>query len=330
MSDGKLSKSVPLGEELESFSQTNTQDTAQAPQELVHSDTTATSIGINEQVKVTVTLDGAELPLSDATTHYENIIDQMRADIEAAELKRQEEIHEYLERNDALQAKLKYLASEAADTAKTIAEQASPGSSEKRIAQQDEKIALLMEEGQKLSQNEMKQLTNLKKLRAKLAEEDKKAIQMKRTVQEMEVKLTTAEERAKRSETLLWDEQERSKGLERKEQELEKASQDSMSKSMTITRLEQEIVQAKRAAAADEAHKYKALLETEKQKSSSLEDELAVAKVERELGDDRHRAQLREIQGNLDHEKERGRVLEIDLRGEISVRFHVSNCASRR
>ena len=71
----------------------------------------------------------------------------MREEHAAAEKQRQEEMHTFLEKIDALQAKLQYLAKETVAAAKE-ANSATATSEEKRLAEKDERIALLMEEGE--------------------------------------------------------------------------------------------------------------------------------------------------------------------------------------
>ena len=246
-------------------------------------------------------------------------IRQLQSELGIVELRHQEEIHEYMERNDALQVKLQYLSSQAAAAARKNAEDANLGSLDRIIAQKDEKIALLFEEGQKLSQNEMKQLTSIKKLRAKLVEEERKTAQTTRKLHEMEEKTRILEERARRSESLQTQYQTKMKDHERTVQELDRITMANFSMSSIIAGLEQQIAHVKSVGALDEVNKYKELLEVEKGRVTALEDDLTTAKFERDLSDDRYRSQLRDFQAIADRDKERARATEIDLRGELSV-----------
>src|SRR5690606_8820782 len=101
---------------------------------------------------------------------YEAAMAKLQADHESAELRWQKELHGYVEKIDALQSKLKYLAKDAAESAKKAAASAEKGSIEKELLGKDERIALLLEEGQKLSMTELEHRTTIKKLRQQAAE----------------------------------------------------------------------------------------------------------------------------------------------------------------
>ena len=151
---------------------------------------------------------------------YENMIEQMRSDYEAAELRRQEETHIYLERIDALQSKLQYLTKEATEAAKNASAEAQSGSIEHKMAVKDEKIALLIEEGQKLSQTELKYMSIIKKLRGKSTEDDKVVAELKGTTEKHEKSAREAQDRAKRAESAEKRALERLKSLGRIEKDL--------------------------------------------------------------------------------------------------------------
>ena len=125
---------------------------------------------------------------------------QLINDMEALELQRQEEIHGYIERIDALQAKLQYLSRESAESAKKAASVAPSGSIEKKLAEKDEQIALLLDEGQKLSRTELKHMTVIKGLRSKTVENDREVSEAKKRVERLEKEKTALAERLKRAE----------------------------------------------------------------------------------------------------------------------------------
>src|SRR5699024_3382921 len=94
----------------------------------------------------------------------------------------------------------KYLAKDAAESAKQAAASAESGSVEKQLREKDEKIALLLEEGQKLSKSEMDHRTALKKLRLQLIENSKSQAEAKKKTEKLETDLSDAEARAQRAE----------------------------------------------------------------------------------------------------------------------------------
>jgi hypothetical protein len=247
--------------------------------------------------------------------------EQMQSDQEDAEIRHQAEIHQYLETIDALQAKLRYLTKEAADIAKGSLTEAAHGSLEEKVALKDEKIALLMEEGTKLSQSEIKHISTIRKLRAKAVEDEKHLQESKRGVEELERATRLAREKLKNTEVSQREEREKAKGILRLEQDLEKLKFDDDSKTSIILELESQITQMKLKAvsAVEEANRYKGLLESERIQASDLRDELSIARIERELTDDRSRTQIRELQEKIERERERAKVADLELQGEIRV-----------
>ena len=96
----------------------------------------------------------------DLTTELEKLRQAHQEELK----ERHQELHSHLERIDALQSKLQYLAKSAAESARKASSDADPGSFDSKLAEREERIALLMDEGQKLSKNELKNLNTIKKL----------------------------------------------------------------------------------------------------------------------------------------------------------------------
>ena len=258
---------------------------------------------------------------STALPQYEEIVRQMRSDHESAELRHQEEAYKYIESIDVLQAKLQYLTKEAAEIAKKAGHEAEAGSIEQKLAMKDEKIALLLEEGQKLSQNELKHMNIIRKLRVKSTEDEKRYNQVSKRAEESEKKaLLLAQERVKRAEIAESGELERMKALQRVERELDKVKIESDSFVATIKGLHEQLADAKASSQAEEASKYKKLLESERKLASDLRDNLSNSKLERELSDERHRSQIRVMQEKFEKDKELSKTSEQELKSELRVR----------
>ena len=249
-------------------------------------------------------------------------VDQMRSDYETAELRRQEETHFYLERIDALQSKLQYLTKEAAEIAHRAASSSVTGSLEQKLAAKDEKIALLMQEGHKLSQTEFKLSDTVKRLRAKSTKDEKQVIDAKRASERQERATREAQERATRAEISERNSYDRVKTFQKLEKELEVAISENSAKASTISELRTEVFNARNTADVGELKSYKELLEAERRLTTELRDDLSNAKIEREISNDRHRAEIRDLREQADREKERARVTEMELRGEQGVSHH--------
>lgn len=257
--------------------------------------------------------------ISKLAEQHEQTIEQMRADHEAAELRRQEETHDYLERIDALQSKLQYLSKEAAEMAKSTLAEVKPGSIEQKLATKDEKIALLIEEGQKLSQTELKHMSIIKKLRAKSAEDETKLMDTKRLAEKHEKAARDAQERVKRAELAERRATEKTKILPKLEKELDSVKMDREAKNTLIQDLQRQLSEATSAARESEAKAQAEALEFEQRLTADLKDEIANLRTDKEMNDKQHRTELRDLRDRAERERERARIADIERQGEQNV-----------
>ena len=260
-------------------------------------------------------------PDTDSTTptQYEEIIQQMRSDYEASEIRRQEETHAYLERIDALQSKLQYFTKEAAEIAKNALSEIEPGSIDHNLAAKDEKIALLMEEGHKLSQTELKHMSIIKNLRYKSSEDVKHLADAKKAGEKYERLAREAQERAKRAELAEKRATERTKSLPKLERELETLRVDREAKASAIQDLQSQLASARSIAQEAQGKVQAEALEAEGRRTMQLSEELSRLKTEKELSDKRQHTELRELKDKSERERERARIAEIERQGEQNV-----------
>ncbi|KAL8763384.1 MAG: hypothetical protein Q9184_000772 [Pyrenodesmia sp. 2 TL-2023] len=255
-------------------------------------------------------------------SQYQQTIEQMRSDYEAAELRRQDEAHSYLERIDALQSKLQYLTREAAQIAKAAKSEAEFGSMEEKLATKDEKIALLMEEGHKLSQTELKHMSIIKKLRAKSTDDDKHLAETKRLLDKHERTACEAQERAKHAEEAEKRASEQLKVLPRLVEELETMRADRDAQDGLIQDLQTQLAEITSAARQAEEKAQTEALEAERKRTADLADKLSSLKTEKELAERQHQTELRELRElreTSEREKERARIAEIERQGEQNI-----------
>jgi myosin heavy subunit len=245
--------------------------------------------------------------------------EELRAEHQAAESRWQEDMHEYIERIDALQSKLKYLAKEAADSARDAASAAKPGSIEKQLSEKDERIALLLEEGQKLSKTELDNRTVIKKLRQQLAESNKQETDLKRRTTKLERDVSDAEARAKRAEASEKKAQESLNSQSRASKDLESITSERDALISTVEELKGQLARAVSRAETAESKAQAEVVEHSKRRITELEDDLSSAKIERELSEEKLRREIRSLQDNLEREKENARLLEAELKSEQSV-----------
>ena len=247
---------------------------------------------------------------------YEQTLEQMRVDHEAAELRRQEETHEYLEKIDALQSKLQYLSKEAAEVAKTKISTSEPDSLERKLAQKDEQIALLMEEGHNLSQIELKHMSTIKKLRAKGGEDDKRLAETKRLAEKHKKSAKESLERAKQAEATGRQLSDKVGTLSKLEKDLEATKVDRDSKISVIEELQLQVKQAVDTAQTAEVEKLSEALEEEKRYAANLNEELSRSRKDRDRDIKQLRTELKDARENLERDKERARILDIERQAE--------------
>ncbi|MCJ1439465.1 hypothetical protein MMC27_008859 [Xylographa pallens] len=253
------------------------------------------------------------------TMQSEAVLEEVRADYEAAELRGQDETHRYLEFIDALQAKLQYLTREATEFAKKTKSEAEVGSVEQKLAIKDEKIVLLMGEGQELAQRELKHMNTIKKLRTRVMEDAESLKETQQITAELRKAKTSAEERAKEAEDSRRENFRQQRTLQEQELQLEKAKLENDRRAIENVGLQQQLSNPQSARGANEVIELKKLLEAQKKIISELRDGLSNAKLERESTDERHREHVRELQVKFDRGNEKAKVTEMELRGELDM-----------
>lgn len=262
---------------------------------------------------------------SRASEDHEAELAQLRSDYETMETQRQEEVHLYSERIDALEAKLQYLAHDIAEDAKSRAASAASGSLERKVAQHEEKIALLMEEGEKLSSMELKHMSTIKKLRARVKQDEKAFSDLRTKTERAEKAASDLTQRVRQAEAAEKRSVDRLKTHSKLERELEAFKAASDSKDTLIASLRSQLAEARDKVTEDEKRAQTAALEVERKLVAELRDELSDARIEKELVQERAKAEMRELKERIEREKERARIAEEELRREQSVRGPASS-----
>jgi DNA repair exonuclease SbcCD ATPase subunit len=247
---------------------------------------------------------------------YDALLKQLQSDFETSELQRQEEVHGYVERIDALEAKLQYLARESAESARAVSSSAASGSLEKKLADKEEQVALLMEEGQNLSKKELAHLTTIKKLRVTIQEHNKELAEAKKKQEKAERDALSANDRLKRavgSERLLNDKQRLILQLQKDNESLKTARDLNES---TITDLKAQLDEAIAQGKQTEIKLANEAFEVEKKRVADLEDDVANLKIENSLVADRAQSQIKELREKMDKDAERARMTELEMKTE--------------
>lgn len=269
----------------------------------------------NEQPDIQTTI----APVPEGLEGTDATVAQLQAEHKAAESQWQEEMHGYIERIDALQSKLKYLAKDAAESAKQAAASAEPGSVDKQLREKDEKIALLLDEGQKLSKSEMDHRTAIKKLRQQLIENSKTQTEAKKKTESLERDLSNAEARAQRAEAAEKRANESLSSLTKVSRDYDAVVSERNALNETIQEMKAQLVRAVARAEAAESKAQSDALEQEKQRTGQLEEELSSVRTERELSEEALNRENNTLKEKIEEEKGRARMLEAELKGEQSV-----------
>lgn len=235
------------------------------------------------------------------------------ARLRALESTRQEEMYMYLEKIDALQSKLTYLANSTVAAAKE-ANASSATSSDVTLAEKDQKIALLMQEGEKLSRTELRHLQTIKKLRTQSAEETRTAAEVKRKLDLAESLEKDLKQKLRKAEVTARQANEKSKQIGDMAKQVEELKADREKAAELIRSLTVQLKEAKaKAIKADEKAS-----EIDKNRIAALENEVEDAQIERKLAEDRAVAEISKKQEEMNSAKQHFSVHEIELKNEIA------------
>lgn len=262
---------------------------------------------------------GAKTEPSPVEMIHEERIRQLEAALEGAQQQNQEEIHSYLERIDALQAKLQYLAREATDAARKAAQEAPAGSMEKKLAERDQQIAGLMEEGKNLGKTEQTHRALIKKLRAKMAEDERELSDVRTSKGRLEAEMETLRRRARQADELERAQDASQKRIAQLQRDVSSLGSDSTSKDGVIADLTSQLQKANQQAESAAAKAAEEALARERQRTRDLEDQVAALEVEKSLVADRGRAQANDLREKAERAAERARAVELEMKAEVQA-----------
>ncbi|KAI5244919.1 hypothetical protein E4T43_03423 [Aureobasidium subglaciale] len=259
-----------------------------------------------------------EEPVTKDTSELQAELARLRHENAEAEKQRHEEMLANLERIDALQAKLQYLAKETVAAAKEANSTSQATPHERKLAEKDERIALLMQEGEKLSKVEMRQGAAIKKMRAKAQQDEKAMAELRNRVTKLEESETELKQRLKRAEMAERQSVDRLKRFSDLEKTLESRKSELASSTATITSLRNQLVEAEKRAEEAESKAKEVVVQADSNKLSALQEELEDAKLGKKLADDKWNAELKRINEEARQQKQQASFRESELTNEIS------------
>lgn len=229
-----------------------------------------------------------------------------------------EELQNSLGRVNILEEKVKYLSSQLLDYTQ---KNRSINIVDKRLAEKDEKIALLLMEGEQLSKNELKHMSVIKKLRISEREAEKAAADAQRKQERAEKDLVDCRERLRKSNEIERKQSERIKILAKSDSEVDILKRERDSLKATISNLREELAHANLIAEDAISKVQSDALEKEKQRSNKLQRELEELKAEQAMERERFAHEKFNLQSKMDRERERAKTREHELKEELSVCF---------
>ncbi|GAB7361010.1 hypothetical protein MBLNU230_g1053t1 [Neophaeotheca triangularis] len=260
---------------------------------------------------------GTSQPAKDAA-ELETELQRLQQEHAESEKQRKEEMNSHLERIDALQAKLQYLAKDSVAAAKEANASAPSGTLEQQVAEKDERIALLIQEGEKLSKTEMRHLQTIKKLRAKTTEEDKATAGMRKKLERAERAEQDLKQKLRKAEMADRQANEKLKQIASIEKVVGELQTDRENASELIRKLTAQLRESERKAEQAQKEVNSRAAEADKGRIAGLENELEDAQIERKLAEDRAVAEAKRGKEETDRQRERSALAESELKNEIA------------
>ncbi|KAK9485571.1 TATA element modulatory factor 1 TATA binding-domain-containing protein [Lipomyces starkeyi] len=232
---------------------------------------------------------------------------------------KQEDLHSSLNRITILEEKVKYLSNELLDYTQKKGNQ---NHIDTRLAEKDEKIALLLLEGETLSKNELKHMTTIKRLRTAEREAERQAHEAKRRQERAEKEAADLRERLRKANEIERKQSERIKILAKSDSEVDILKRERDTLKGTISDLRDDLAKAN-ALADDAVQKAQTdALEKEKKRAESLGQQLEALKAENALEQERTTHEKFNLESKLSREMDRSKAREHELREEISSLEH--------
>ncbi|KAK6542151.1 hypothetical protein TWF694_007916 [Orbilia ellipsospora] len=249
----------------------------------------------------------------------EATISQLREDLAICESRRAEESTFSSERIDSLEEKLKYLAKESAEESRKRIQAGGASALEKELAKRDERIALLLEEGERLSKTELKHMNNIKRLRMKTQEEEKATVEAKRRQERAEKEAVDLREKTKKAMDAERRANEKLRTMTRLEVDNESLKRERDILQINASDLKLQLAKAVARADDAESRVQTEALEAERKLTAELRDKLEKAQNESMADKERYKSETWTLQTKLERDGDRAKAVELELKNEISM-----------
>lgn len=228
----------------------------------------------------------------------------------------QEEINGYLERIDALQRNMQLMTKKTIEEARHIRDDDDSSTHAKQLAEKDEKIALLIEEGTKLTKSEMQYRNIIKKLRAETTTLTKDQSAVRQRAEKAEKSVSSLEARAVKAETEATKATKELASISRSSADIEAVTKERDALQSTLAEARSQLNRANKRAEEAESRAQSDKLDAERRRNAELQDDLSSAKVERELSEDKFKREIATLVQSLARERDQARQMETEMLAE--------------
>ncbi|RKF76240.1 hypothetical protein GcM1_228009 [Golovinomyces cichoracearum] len=244
---------------------------------------------------------------------------KIHSNLSVSDTPREEETYFYLERIDTLQNKLQYMAKESAERSRLDAAAASNGSLEKKLAEKDRQIALLLDEGQALSKKELNHLATIKKLRIQLKEENKEVTEAKKKQEIAKNEAIHATERWKKMQSFEKQVHEQQKIITELQNNIKSIKLENENNVLTITNLKSHLDESISHEREAEKERMEKSLVAEQKHVAGLFDQIARLENEKKLEVSKAENKIIELEALIIINEERQRVLHLEMKTEQQI-----------
>jgi TATA element modulatory factor len=256
-------------------------------------------------------------PDSDPATT--DILTTLRTELANAESRRLEESQQSTDRINALEQKLKLLSQTTLAHTREISADTTAGTWEKKLADREEKIALLLDEGEKLAKIELTLMTTIKTLRTKQKEDASALSSALSRAEKAEKQLVEVKAQLKKANEIEKKNTERLKAMYKIETANEALKRERDAAQVTIASLQSALEEAVTRADEAESKVQTEALEKERTTNVELQEKLDRLTTESSLAEDRYKSEIADLKGRLEKEQLSAKSMQIDLSTEINV-----------
>lgn len=248
-----------------------------------------------------------------------DLILQLGSDLAACEARRIEETQQATERINSLEEKLKALAQTTLEASKETATNPNATPLERKLADRESKIALLLDEGEKLAKIELNLMTTIKSLRVKQKEDEKTTSAALARAEKVEKQLVDLKAQLKRANEIEKKNTERLKGMYKIEAANEALRREKEAAQATISTLQTSLAEAVERADDAVSKIQTEALEQERMANAELRERLERLGTELSLSEQQFKSEIAELKGRLEREQLSSKAMKADLTSEINV-----------